>query len=570
MSAFFLFFVFSTFVLVAFSIDPYKVLGVDRDASQRDIQRAFHKLSLKYHPDKNNDKSAQAKFSEINNAYEILSDEEKRKNYDLYGDEKGGPNLGSGNPGGPGDRSTYFTYGGPGSGNFNFRPGGSHQARPSFGNPSGSSSSFSFDFSGSNFAENIFSTFFGGGNPNGGNLFGGFGSSQGPKSGHGSTPPSNVQPINSKVFAKEVADEGLTWLLLFYTPSSNGYENAESILEDVANSLHGALKAGSVNCKDEKAFCKERGVWPLKSNRIFVYSYRSNEKGSLVEYKGDWNFKNLKSFCQDHLPRFSKRVELTELDHFLRTATNDLPKVILLSRKKETPVIWRVLSGLYHKRYAFYDTEVHDSSDPKVRSLGVKALPAILGMMSNGQKHVLSSGIVVKDLKNGVSELRGILENFEKKNKKAGAFGKTTKSSPSEARDEKVPLLEKENVETVCGESAALCIIGVFRSSRSRESLASILSTMSQKTLTRGQYHGGRDPVSYCLLDASRQAQFLNAFDKSGFKSQDKLLVAYKPRRGKFVVFSDDFTLEEVERFIGSVLNGDTELKKILRKPELR
>lgn len=86
--------------LEAKTFDPYKVLGVDKTASQREIQKAFHKLSLQYHPDKNKAKGAQEKFSQINNAYEILSDEEKRKNYDLYGDEKGNPGFQTGYPGG--------------------------------------------------------------------------------------------------------------------------------------------------------------------------------------------------------------------------------------------------------------------------------------------------------------------------------------------------------------------------------------------------------------------------------------------------------------------------------------
>ncbi|GHO42384.1 DnaJ C-terminal domain-containing protein [Ktedonospora formicarum] len=63
--------------------DYYKVLGVDKQASQKDIQKAFRKLARKYHPDVNpGDKSAEEKFKEINEANEVLSDPEKRKRYD--------------------------------------------------------------------------------------------------------------------------------------------------------------------------------------------------------------------------------------------------------------------------------------------------------------------------------------------------------------------------------------------------------------------------------------------------------------------------------------------------------
>jgi curved DNA-binding protein len=72
--------------------DYYKTLGVDKAASQKDIKSAFRKLAAKYHPDKNpGDKKAEDKFKEINEAYTVLSDDEKRKFYDQYGTAEGRP-----------------------------------------------------------------------------------------------------------------------------------------------------------------------------------------------------------------------------------------------------------------------------------------------------------------------------------------------------------------------------------------------------------------------------------------------------------------------------------------------
>lgn len=66
--------------------DFYEVLGVDKNASQDDIKRAFKKAALKYHPDRNKDnKEAEEKFKEINEAYQVLSDPEKRQRYDQFG-----------------------------------------------------------------------------------------------------------------------------------------------------------------------------------------------------------------------------------------------------------------------------------------------------------------------------------------------------------------------------------------------------------------------------------------------------------------------------------------------------
>ena len=67
-------------------IDYYKILGIDKGASEEDIKKAYRKLARKLHPDLNpNDKEAHQKFQQINEANEVLSDTEKRKKYDTYG-----------------------------------------------------------------------------------------------------------------------------------------------------------------------------------------------------------------------------------------------------------------------------------------------------------------------------------------------------------------------------------------------------------------------------------------------------------------------------------------------------
>ena len=67
--------------------DYYEVLGVDKNASEADIKKAFKKMARKYHPDLNPDKKkeAEAKFKEVNEAYEVLSDAQKKAQYDQFG-----------------------------------------------------------------------------------------------------------------------------------------------------------------------------------------------------------------------------------------------------------------------------------------------------------------------------------------------------------------------------------------------------------------------------------------------------------------------------------------------------
>ena len=108
---------------MAASTDLYEVLGVARDATQKDIKSAYRRLARKYHPDVNpGDKAAEEKFKAISAAYEVLSDEAKRKKYDTLG-----PNWQMG--------------GQPSEWDFTVHPGGR------------SSSGFSFDFGGANLGD---------------------------------------------------------------------------------------------------------------------------------------------------------------------------------------------------------------------------------------------------------------------------------------------------------------------------------------------------------------------------------------------------------------------------------
>ena len=100
--------------------DYYKILGLKKEATEKEIKTAYRTLAKKYHPDVNpSDKSAEEKFKEVGEAYEVLSDTEKRSQYDQYGDQWKAVSQG-GSTGGRGGASSYDFGGGasgfPGSG----------------------------------------------------------------------------------------------------------------------------------------------------------------------------------------------------------------------------------------------------------------------------------------------------------------------------------------------------------------------------------------------------------------------------------------------------------------------
>jgi len=89
--------------------DYYKILGIPRNASEDDIKKAYRKLALKYHPDKNKAPGAEEKFKEVAEAYEVLSDKRKRDIFDQCGEE-GLKGMGSGGGGAGGAGPSQFTY----------------------------------------------------------------------------------------------------------------------------------------------------------------------------------------------------------------------------------------------------------------------------------------------------------------------------------------------------------------------------------------------------------------------------------------------------------------------------
>ncbi|HSO99047.1 MAG TPA: J domain-containing protein [Solirubrobacteraceae bacterium] len=118
-------------------IDPYKTLGVGKNASDEEIKKAYRKLARQYHPDRNpGDRQAEERFKEISQAHDILGDAEKRKAYDRSGGPFGAFNMGGGGfdpgsvAGGFGDILSNLFGGGGGAGGAGGRPGGVRGGRP--------------------------------------------------------------------------------------------------------------------------------------------------------------------------------------------------------------------------------------------------------------------------------------------------------------------------------------------------------------------------------------------------------------------------------------------------------
>lgn len=235
--------------------DHYQVLGVKKTATEREIKKAYHKLAKKYHPDRNLDKEKKAheKMLQVNKAYEVLSDKEKRKHYDQFGEDE--PKK-QGSPGGGGQG---------GFNGFNFGGGGG---------PGGGFGNFGF----------------GGGDPGGG---GG-----GRPGGGGGPPPPKPDPYDKPKFFDKINEKNMrnldrdshVWLLQYYKPSSERVQQFAQHWRTVAEALTKYIKLGVINCEVEAKLCQQRGLDPNGKDLPALFLMVGDESSSkklAVRYEGD-------------------------------------------------------------------------------------------------------------------------------------------------------------------------------------------------------------------------------------------------------------------------------------------
>lgn len=329
------------------SKDYYKVLGVKKDFSDRELKKAYRTLALKYHPDKveneQDKEQAKEKFLEVSEAYEVLSDAAKKDEYDqarLYGGGTGGGGgfggQRGGGGGGGGGRSSeesmrsftemfenIFGHGfGGGGGGF----GGGHQE---------------FQFGGMDG--------FGRGFPGGG---GRGGAPQQPQTLYPKDSP--VRSLSKKKFPGKDANN--EWLVEFYSAQDQASHKFKDHYENIARDLSGKVKVGAVNCDKHSKFC---GAMKVERYPTFVYVW----EGKKTKFEGELDEYEVYNFAiEKHIAKLQRMREAGEIEKLhsgneaklcnvgkdANPATSSLCAVFVLSesagaRTKEMPVAQQVV-----------------------------------------------------------------------------------------------------------------------------------------------------------------------------------------------------------------------------------
>lgn len=326
--------------------DYYRLLGVKRNADERAIKRAFKKLSLKYHPDKNKDdpETAKQKFVEIANAYEVLSDPKKREIYDQYGEE------------GVNQQTQREAQG-----------GGNQQFHGNFG--------------GMNF-DDIFSQFFGGGRPGGGG--GGFNFNFGGPGGQGfgQQQQQKVKDPFEDIEVTKIDMNTLStfyrrskvWVMLFYKPASKKTAELATEFKTLVDKMYGVIEVGVVDCDENEEICEELKV--LKTPTIKIYTEKVMDQGEV--YKGKHTWKAISKYATDKIEHLVSLVTDSNYQDFMSRDKDSSNKgvgykALLFSKKKSIPPVYKALSK-FSKKFSYGFVR---ETDPLTQSFKITNLPSL-------------------------------------------------------------------------------------------------------------------------------------------------------------------------------------------------
>ena len=294
--------------------DYYKLLGVKRSASKSEIRRAFKKLSLKYHPDKNKDnpEKAKAKFIKIANAYEVLNDDKLRKIYDEQGEE---------------GVKQHQQGGGQHGGNF----------------------------------QDIFNFFFRGAGMN-------FQTQEGPEKNFFEN--SDVLTLKMENISKLLSRRKI-WFVYFFKSKDENFDNNVNKIKEIANQCYGIFNFGAVNCKDDEEICEEYSVYSTPKLLYFPESANEGEE----EYKGSIEFQPIFKYGARLMQNFVRIINKDNYNDFT-SSHPERYHVLLFTSKKSTPPLFKSLSKDYLNHLSF--GEIRQTETELIKNFNVNKFPTLL------------------------------------------------------------------------------------------------------------------------------------------------------------------------------------------------
>ncbi len=496
-------------LLVAAGEDYYRQLGIGRDAKPVEIKRAFRRLALRYHPDKNRDnpERAQQMFTKIANAYEVLSDPKKRQIYDLGGEENV-KNQGHGNGGGREDMGFRDM--------FNEFFGGARRERRRDNGPR-----FHFEA--------------GSQRHRGPGFFKDFGDKQQQqqnqpqkeKEDNKRETEKRRKPFEgSRVLQLDMADitrfyrSGQAWYIYFFQSNDPGLLRLADKFIRLAEKSEDIFYVGAINCEEQEELCEEFGV----SATPRLYFFRSGDPKSKEEVAGHTTVDELHTRAIRSIDSFVDVVNDRSYDEFMSKFPERIKVLYFGVSSTRVPPLLKALSSEYKNRLHFGLASGYSLT----KRYKVSQKPCLLVVDSADEEGTVYPGEMKKD------KISAFLRPFRLRR---------IKTKSNEVRQLTRALLDRGACKQ---DDRQMCLI-LFAGSE----FAPAVRQLADLT---GKYASDNINFYFVSTQAQGLAEFLKAFPK--FDSLKEKLLIYKPWRRRYAVFKGEFTGEKLSAFIDDVLAG--------------
>eukprot|EP01090_Pellita_catalonica_P020574 TRINITY_DN7422_c0_g1_i1.p1 TRINITY_DN7422_c0_g1~~TRINITY_DN7422_c0_g1_i1.p1 ORF type:complete len:526 (+),score=92.32 TRINITY_DN7422_c0_g1_i1:64-1641(+) len=497
----------------------YDVLGVPETATKREIGAAFRKLSQLYHPDKNPSEEAHDKFVEISEAYQVLSDEDRRQKYDQFGEE--------GLKGGQGFQDPFNVF-------QNVFRGGS----------------FSFKFGGGQ----------GGGQGRRQNFGRAHHGHQGQQQEHAQekiyTENDGVIFITSDNIDKmALSNPEFIWMITFYKENCKPCRESGKEFKTVAQDLKGMIRFGVVDVTHEKSLANMFDVTEVPHTILLPFGEDKRENAKVFKLKREAKYYS--GFALREIPNFVTILREGNVDSFL--GANVMPKVLLFttSPKRKVPSIFRALSKDYRTRMEFGIVFVDIPELMERFQLALEEAEALLEPREDSDEEGASEypKILVLDKKGADKKLyRGPSKYL---NIRRFLYRHITE------RKEDVPKkdvyeLKAENQQLLCSKNLRfLCVISFLPTSTD----ATSIDHTYQQLMNR--YSQSKFQFLY-VTDETNEA-----FKEEILNGKDSPVVVWNPRRNKALYYTGNYNFEELTIFLDRILGGDLRWNKLDQVPTL-
>lgn len=486
--------------------DYYAALGVERNADEGELKKAYRKKSLEYHPDKcelEDKDECQAKFIEVSNAYEILNDKEKRKIYDEHGEE----GLKEGAEGGGGNAEAMFRQ------FFGREPNG----KVRIVNQGGRMMFFEQGEEGPE--ENLYDT-----------------------TDQDKAANIEINELTADTWKAFVTQRDEPWFIQFYKPNVEECTEVVEEWKQMAKTFSTFVKVGTVNCRKQRNLCGEANIKDFPAVRWFP---EKSDKDPEV-FEGLINAKLLGKYVAEQLSDYSTVFQQKrEMKEWIDNQA--LPIVVLFTDKKETPPLWKSLSREFKGRVSFgtvvrcdkngvFKTEIQREFDIYI--------PAVVQI-------------------DPLQALGAIKEKFSSSMKKETLALWLQKIKMSFIKEGPVATFKQWTMQSLeagdCGpKDGQFCFLWL-KSGKDAE-VEEHMRKLALKYRT--------DPIKMLWVSSELAPSVLDFFGLENSESPDHF-VAYRSKRSKFKLHEGELKFEALDAFVDGCLNGGAPLTSKVKTVKL-